>query len=60
VTCDQSTMTPEDIRNGSLICLVGVALVTPGEFTFYRIHINQKPWQQPVVMCHEAGKSEAL
>ena len=43
VTCDQSTMTPEDIRNGSLICLVGVALVTSGEFTFYRIHIHQKP-----------------
>ena len=42
VTCDQSTMTPEDIHNGYLICLVGVALVTPGEFTFYRIHIHQK------------------
>jgi len=33
VTCDPSTMTPEDIRNGHLICLVGVALITPGEFT---------------------------
>jgi phage tail sheath protein FI len=42
VTCDQSTMTPEDIRNGHLICLVGVALVTAAEFTFYRIHIHQK------------------
>jgi phage tail sheath protein FI len=42
VTCDQSTMTPEDIRDGHLICLVGVALVTPGEFTLYRIHIQQK------------------
>ena len=44
VTCDQSTMTPENIRNGHLICLVGVALVTPEEFTLYRIHIHQKSW----------------
>ena len=44
VICDQSTMTEEDIRNGHLICLVGVALVTPGDFTFYRIHIRQKSW----------------
>ena len=44
VTCDQSTMTPEDIRDGHLICLVGVALVTPGEFTLHRIHIHQKSW----------------
>ncbi len=44
VICDQSTMTPEDIRNGHLICLVGVALVAPGDFTFYRIHIHQKSW----------------
>ena len=40
-TCDPSTMTPEDILHGRVICLVGVALVTPGEFTFYRIHIQQ-------------------
>lgn len=44
VTCDQSTMTPEDFHNGHLICLVGVALVTPGKFTFYRIPIHQKSW----------------
>ncbi|MGH7216208.1 MAG: hypothetical protein ACREIG_03110 [Nitrospiraceae bacterium] len=44
VTCDQSTMTHEDILHGRVICLVGVALVTPGEFTFYRIHIQQKSW----------------
>lgn len=42
VTCDQSTMTPEDILHGRVICLVGIAPVTPGEFTFYRIHIQQK------------------
>ena len=44
VTCDQSTMTTEDILHGRVICLVGVALVTPGEFTYYRIHIQQKSW----------------
>jgi hypothetical protein len=44
VTCDQSTMTTEDILHGHVICLVGVALVTPGEFTYYRIHIQQKSW----------------
>ena len=42
VTCDQSTMTHEDILHGRVICVVGVALVTPREFTFYRIHIQQK------------------
>jgi uncharacterized protein len=41
VACDLSTMTPEDVLHGRVICLVGVALVTPGEFTFYRIHIQQ-------------------
>lgn len=44
VTCDQSTMTPGDILHGRVICLVGVAPVTPGEFTYYRIHIQQKDW----------------
>ena len=41
VTCDQSTITPEDILHGRVICLIGVAPVTPGEFTFYRIQIQQ-------------------
>ena len=44
VTCDQSTMTHEDIIHGRVICVVGIALVTPGEFTFYRIRIQQKSW----------------
>lgn len=42
VSCDESTMTPEDILHGRVICIIGVAPVTPGEFTFYRIHIQQK------------------
>lgn len=44
VLCDRSTMTPEDILMGHLVCLVGLAPVTPGEFTLYRIHIHQKSW----------------
>jgi len=42
VTCDQSTMTPEDIAAGHLICVVGLASVKPAEFGLYRIHIHQK------------------
>lgn len=44
VMCDQSTMTQEDILMGHVVCLVGLAPVTPGEFTLYRIHIHQKSW----------------
>lgn len=37
VRCDRSTMTQNDINNGRLICLVGVALVKPAEFVSFRI-----------------------
>ena len=37
VKCDQSTMTQDDIDNGRLICLVGVAVVKPAEFVIFRI-----------------------
>ena len=37
VRCDRSTMTPNDIDNGRLICLVGVAPVRPAEFVIFRI-----------------------
>lgn len=39
VTCDQSTMTPEDIGAGHLICVIGLASVKPAEFGLYRIDI---------------------
>ena len=42
VTCDQSTMTPEDIAAGHLICIVGLASVKPAEFGRYRINIRLK------------------
>ena len=35
--CDRSTMTQNDIDNGRLICLIGVAPVRPAEFVIFRI-----------------------
>ena len=32
-----STMSPDDIRNGRLICNVGVAPVRPAEFLIFRV-----------------------
>jgi uncharacterized protein len=37
VRCDRSTMTQNDLDNGRLICLVGVALLKPAEFVIIRI-----------------------
>jgi len=37
VRCDRSTMTQNDLDNGRLICLVGVAAVKPAEFVIFRI-----------------------
>ncbi len=37
VRCDRSTMTQNDIDNGRLICLIGVALLRPAEFVIFRI-----------------------
>lgn len=37
VTCDRSTMTQDDLDNGRLVCLVGVALLKPAEFVLFRI-----------------------
>jgi hypothetical protein len=37
VTCDRSTMTEDDIANGRLICVIGVAPVYPAEFVIFRI-----------------------
>lgn len=42
VRCDQSTMTPEDIAAGHLICIVELASVKPAEFGRYRIDIRLK------------------
>lgn len=37
VRCDRTTMTQDDIDNGRLICVVGVAPVKPAEFVIFRI-----------------------
>jgi phage tail sheath protein FI len=38
VRCDYTTMTQDDIDNGRLICLIGIAPVKPAEFVIFRIH----------------------
>jgi phage tail sheath protein FI len=37
VRCDRTTMGPDDIDNGRLIALVGIAPVKPAEFVIFRI-----------------------
>lgn len=37
VRCDRSTMTRNDLDNGRLVCLVGVAPLRPAEFVIFRI-----------------------
>jgi phage tail sheath protein FI len=37
VRCDRSTMSQNDLDNGRLICLVGVAALKPAEFVIFRI-----------------------
>ncbi len=37
VRCDRTTMTQNDLDNGVLVCLVGVALLKPAEFVVFRI-----------------------
>ena len=39
VKCDRSTMTQDDIDNGRLVVLVGVATTRPGEFVMLRITV---------------------
>lgn len=39
VRCDRSTMTQNDLDNGRLVCLIGVALLRPAEFVIF--HIGQ-------------------
>jgi phage tail sheath protein FI len=37
VKCDRTTMTQNDLDNGRLVCLIGVAPVRPAEFVIFRI-----------------------
>ena len=37
VKCDQTTMTQQDVDNGRLVCLIGIAPIKPAEFIILRI-----------------------
>lgn len=37
VRCDRTTMTQNDIDNGRLVCLIGIAPTKPAEFVIFRI-----------------------
>jgi Bacteriophage tail sheath protein len=37
VKCDRTTMTQNDLDNGRLVCLIGMAPVKPAEFVIFRI-----------------------
>jgi hypothetical protein len=37
VKCDRSTMTQNDLDNGRLVCLIGVAALRPAEFVVFQI-----------------------
>lgn len=39
VKCDRDTMTQDDLDNGRLICVIGVAPVKPAEFVIIRVGI---------------------
>lgn len=40
VKCDLTTLTPEDLSDGTLTCVVGLAPVKPAEFILYRIRVR--------------------
>jgi len=46
VKCDLTTMTQDDVDNGRLICIVGIAAVRPAEFVIIQIgmFLQSGPW----------------
>jgi hypothetical protein len=40
VKCDRTTMSQNDLDNGRLVCLIGVAPLRPAEFVIFRIFQN--------------------
>lgn len=46
VRCDETTMNRDDIENGRLICLIGVAPVKPAEYVIFRIGLWTAEAQQ--------------
>ena len=47
VKCDRTTMTQDDIDNGRLICVIGIAPVKPAEFVIFRIQQKLIDQKQP-------------
>jgi phage tail sheath protein FI len=45
VACDRTTMTEDDLANGRLICVIGVAPVYPAEFVVFRIQQKTRETQ---------------
>jgi phage tail sheath protein FI len=45
VACDRTTMTEDDLANGRLVCVVGVAPVFPAEFVIFRIQQKTREFQ---------------
>jgi phage tail sheath protein FI len=43
VKCDATTMTQDDLDNGRLVCLIGIAPVKPAEFVIFRIEQYTQP-----------------
>ena len=46
VQCDRTTMTPDDLDNGRLICIIGLAPVYPAEFVIFRFEQKTASSQQ--------------
>ncbi|HEY0606871.1 MAG TPA: phage tail sheath family protein [Herpetosiphonaceae bacterium] len=46
VRCDRTTMSQDDIDNGRLICVIGIAPVKPAEFVIFRISQKTADAQQ--------------
>jgi phage tail sheath protein FI len=44
-------MSEADIRDGHVICQVGIAPAKPSEFVFYRIRIRLQPLQKPLAVA---------
>jgi phage tail sheath protein FI len=46
VQCDRTTMSPDDLANGRLICIIGLAPVFPAEFVIFRFEQKTASSQQ--------------
>jgi phage tail sheath protein FI len=46
VQCDHTTMSPDDLANGRLICIIGLAPVFPAEFVIFRFEQKTASSQQ--------------